>query len=108
MPYVSVCVGCLPAVFIAFLEFGFRLEAPGIALLSGLAVGAVALFLLGLTGEHYLRYVPPSERMWWMWALLVGSCALALGPLAATIKARQLNRLYRKAVAADQSGGGNA
>ncbi len=105
MPYVSVCIGCLPAVFITALGIliaGWK--RPGIALLSGLAVGAVVIYLLVLTGEHYLRHTPASERVWWMWAVLAGSCALAFGPLAAMIKARQLSRLYREAAAAAQSG----
>lgn len=105
MPYVSVSIGCLPAVFVAALGIlvaGWK--RPGIAMLSGLGVGVVVIFLSVLTGDHYLRNVPASERVWWMWLVLAGSCALALGPLVAVIKARQLNRLYREATEAAQSG----
>lgn len=57
-----------------------------------------------LTSEHYLRHVPTRERVWWMWLVLAGSCALTLGLLAAMIKTRQLSRLYREAVASAHTG----
>ena len=72
-------------------------------MLSTLVVGTAAIFLMVMASEHYLRHVPASEHVWWMWLVLAGSGALALGPPAVVIKARQLNRLYLQAVAA-QSG----
>ncbi len=97
MPYVSVTIGCLPALFVTALGVlvaGWR--RPGIAMLCALVVGIVVILLVGIASEHYLRHVPPSERVWWMWLVFAVSAALALGPLAAVTKARQLNRLYRE------------
>ena len=105
MPYVSVSIGCLPAVFVTALGIliaGWK--RPGISLLSGLAVGAIVTFLLVLTGEHYLQHVPARERVWWMWLVLAGAFVLTLGLLAAMIKTRQLSQLYREAVASAHSG----
>jgi hypothetical protein len=104
MPYISVNIGCLPVVFVTALGVllaGWR--RPGIAMLSALVVGTLAIFLTGMTSEQYLRHVPPSERVWWMWLVFAGSGILAIGPLAAVIKARHLNQLYMKAVEAAQS-----
>jgi multisubunit Na+/H+ antiporter MnhB subunit len=104
MPYVAVTIGCLPVVFmtaLGVLVVGWR--RPGIAMLSAMVVGTLAIFLTGMASEHYLRHMPPSERAWWMWLVFGGCGALALGPLAVVIKARQLNHLYVKAVEAAQS-----
>lgn len=101
VPYVAVNIGCLPFVFVTalgILSAGWK--RPGIALLSGLGVGSVAILLLALTGGHYLQHVPPSEYRWWTWLVLVGSGSMTLGLSAAVIKARQLNRLYRAAIEA--------
>ncbi len=105
MPYVSVTIGCLGALFVTavgVLVAGWR--RPGLAMLGALVVGTVVIFLTGIASEHYLRHVPPSERVWWLWLVLAASAALALGPLAVVIKARQLNRIYLEAVKAAQSG----
>jgi hypothetical protein len=99
MPFISVSIGCVPAVFVAglgILVSGWK--RPRIALLCGLAVASVVIFVLMLTGEHYLRHVPENNRSGWTWLILVGSGVLALGQLAALIKARQLNRQYRAAI----------
>ncbi len=104
MPYVSVSIGCLPAVFVTalcVLVAGWK--RPGIAMLSSLVVGVIVIFLTVLAGEHYLRNVPPSDRVWWMWLVLAGSCVLVLGLMAAVIKARWLNRLYLEATEAAES-----
>ncbi len=69
-------------------------------MLSALVVGTLAIFLAGMASEHYLRHIPPSERVWWMWLVFAGSGILALGPLAVVIKARQLNQLYLNAASA--------
>ena len=105
MPYVSVAIGSLPALFVIALGVwlvGWR--RPGIALFSALFVGTVAFILMGMSGTHYLRSVPPGEQVWWMWLLFAGSAALAFGPLLMVIKARYLNQMYLQAVEDAQSG----
>jgi hypothetical protein len=105
MPYVSVAIGSLPAVFVIALGVwlvGWR--RPGIALLSALVVGTVAILLMGMAGTHYMLSVPPGERVWWMWLLFASSAALAFGPLVMVFKARQLNRMYLEAVENAQPG----
>jgi hypothetical protein len=101
MPYVSVSIGCLPAVFLtALCTLIAGWKRPRIALLSGLCVAVVVIIMLFLTGEHYLRHVPEGDRRWWIWMMLAGSGALALGQFATVIKAKQLNRQYREALEA--------
>jgi hypothetical protein len=105
MPYVSVAIGSLPAVFVIVLGIWLTgWSRPGIALLCALVVGTVAILLMGMAGTHYMLSVPPGERVWWMWLLFASSAALAFGPLVMVFKARRLNRMYLEAVEDAQFG----
>jgi hypothetical protein len=104
MPYVSVAIGIIPALFVTALGVwlvGWRRS--GIALFSALVVGAVAISLIGMAGTHYNRSVPPSAQVWWMWLLFASSAVLAFGPLMMVVKARYLNQMYLEAFADTQS-----
>jgi hypothetical protein len=104
LPYVFVCVGSLPAVF--FTALGIVLagwKRPSIALLCGLIIGVLVIFVILLTGEHYFRHVPAGEQEWWAWLVLASTCVVTLGLLAAIVKSRYLGHHYQEAMKATQS-----
>ena len=99
MPYISVCVGCLPAVFLTGLGVllaGWR--RPGIAMLIAAVLFGIVSLQFFVVGNHYLRTVPAGERVWWSWLIMTVCWGLTLGLPGAVIKMKQLNRLYRQAV----------
>jgi hypothetical protein len=101
MPYVSVCIGCLPILFLttlAILLAGWK--RPIVATVCALSLGTLVIIVLVFAGEHYSRQVPAIKQVLWIWLLLVGTGTLEIGMLVSLAKARQLNRLYRKSVEA--------
>jgi len=98
MPYLSVMLGVLPAAFVTGL--GILLtgwKRPQIALLFAALIVALVLGVTGLAGEHYLRVMPDDQRPWWTTLAFVLSLPIALIPLAAFLKAKQLHQLHLEA-----------
>jgi hypothetical protein len=96
-PYLSILIGCLPTAFVTGL--GVLLagwKRPSEALIITLLVGTVVIGIVLMTGSHYLRVMPATERVWWMWLVLVLSVPLAGSPLAVMPKVRSLHRCYRQ------------
>ncbi len=97
-PYVSVIIGVFPVAFVTGLGIlltGWR--RPWFALVIATLMASVTLFLAGAAGQHYLRVVPEEDRHWAMVLTLAVVLPIALIPLAAIPKVRQLHRLYVEA-----------
>jgi len=98
-PYLSVIIGVFPIGFVAGL--GILLagwKRPHLALLVSALTVSLVLGVTGLAGEHYLRFMPEDERPWWTSLAFGLSLPIALIPLAAFLKAKQLHRLHLEAL----------
>lgn len=99
MPYVSLCAGCLPVVFIAAVSIvlvGWK--RPRHAMQCGLSIASLVILGVLLAAEHYLRNVPANEQRWWAWVALVMTGAAAIALFAAIGKARHLGQQYQEAM----------
>lgn len=97
-PYMSVIIGVFPVAFVTGL--GILLTGwtrPLFALVIATLMASVTLLLTGVAAQHYLHAVPEDGRHWATVVAFAAALPVALIPLAAIPKVRQLHRLYVEA-----------